>query len=168
MGAIDAALEVLEEHFEREIERLCALAQIPSVSGVDAHTGDVQRCAEAVADQMREAGLAVEFIEVAGAPPYVLGRWLDAGREAPTILFYAHYDVQPPGSPAEWKTPAFEPQRRDDGRLYGRGVADDKAGIVLVLAALRAWLAANAELPVNIKFLVEGEEGFDVALEAIA
>ncbi len=170
MTTATAALEKLEANFDSELTRLERLARIPSVSGQAAHVADLQRCAEAVAELAREAGLhAVELCELDGVAPYVLGEWLGAGPDAPTVLFYAHYDVQPPGRAEYWGTPAFEPQLREDGRLYGRGVADDKAGIVLVLAALRAWFEAGAEvgggqlslpvnLPVNVKILFEGEE----------
>jgi len=165
MGAVENALAHLEREFEREIDRLDALARIPSVSGHAAHEGDLRRCADAVAELLRALEPSrLDLWEVKGAPPYVLAEWLDAGGDAPTVLFYAHYDVQPPGRSTSWETPPFEPQQRGDGRLYGRGVADDKAGIVLVASALRAWRSASAEagegetLPVNVKFLVEGEE----------
>ncbi len=165
MTLVDSAIHSLEADFKQEIELLKELTRIPSVSSNEKHAEAMVRCAEAVAKSFGEAGLEqVQLLMTEGAPPYVFGELLQAGPAAPTILFYAHYDVQPTGRDADWRTPPFDPQLQEDGRLYGRGVADDKAGIVLVLAALRAWLASCAQqnppvsLPVNIKFVVEGEE----------
>jgi acetylornithine deacetylase/succinyl-diaminopimelate desuccinylase-like protein len=100
----------------------------------------------------------VEILRIDDAHPYATAEWLDAGPDAPTALIYAHHDVQPPGRPEYWQTPAFEPARRADGRLYGRGVVDDKAGILLHVAAIRAWLDTRSSLPINVKLIVEGEE----------
>jgi len=112
-----------------------------------------------VAALLSDAGLrGVEILRVEGAHPYVTAHWLDAGPDAPTALIYAHHDVQPPGRLDHWETPAFEPTRRADGRLYGRGVVDDKAGILLHVAALRAWLDTRGALPINVKLIIEGEE----------
>ena len=163
MAATDAdltrALEALDARFENTLAELCELARIPGVSaeGFDAH--ELERSAVAVAAKMRGAGLEhVEVQRIPGAHPYVVADWLHAGAGAPTLLIYAHHDVQPPGRPEKWETPAFEPTLRADGRLYGRGVVDDKAGLMVHLAALRACFDAGGTPPVNLKLIVEGEE----------
>ncbi len=159
MPAPDAVLSALEARFEQTTQELIALARIPGVSAAGFDPAHVERSALAVADLLREIGLEeVELLRLPGTHPYVVGEWLGAGPQAPTVVLYAHHDVQPPGREAYWETPAFEPTIREDGRLYGRGVVDDKAGILVHAAAIRAWLQAEGRLPVNVKVLVEGEE----------
>jgi acetylornithine deacetylase/succinyl-diaminopimelate desuccinylase-like protein len=159
MTAPDGVLAALERGFERTLADLIDLARIPSVSAAGFDPTQVMRCAERVAELFREAGLEpVEILRIPGAHPYVLGERRAARHDAPTVLLYAHHDVQPPGRAERWESPAFDPTVRSDGRLYGRGVVDDKAGVMLHLAALRAWLEAKGGLPVHVKFLVEGEE----------
>jgi len=152
-------IESLDRGIEDAIGDLVALSRIPSVSAPGFDPAQVARSAEAVALLLGRSGMeAVEILALPGAHPYVVGEWLHAGPDAPTILVYAHHDVQPPGRESHWRTPPFEPTRRADGRLYGRGVVDDKAGIALHVAAQRAWLDATGALPVNVKWIVEGEE----------
>jgi acetylornithine deacetylase/succinyl-diaminopimelate desuccinylase-like protein len=156
-GGRDAALRALARGAERTLAELVELARIPSVSADGFDPVAVVRSAECVAALLEGAGLgAVSLLRVAGAHPAVYGEWLGAPG-APTVLVYAHHDVQPPGRPEHWKSPPFEPTERG-GRLYGRGVVDDKAGLLLHLAALRAWREAAGAPPVNVKVLVEGEE----------
>jgi acetylornithine deacetylase/succinyl-diaminopimelate desuccinylase-like protein len=152
-------LEALERRFDQSVEELILLSRIPSVSAPGFDPAEVRRSAVAVEKLLTDVGLEkVEILSLGDAHPYVVGEWLHAGPTAPTALIYAHHDVQPPGRLDHWETPAFEPVIRADGRLYGRGVVDDKAGILLHAAALRAWLEAQGSLPINVKMLVEGEE----------
>ena len=133
-----------------DLERL---VRIPSVGAVAAHHDDVRRSAAAVAGLFEAEGLETTIVEIDGGLPAVIARY-PAPDGQPTVLLYAHHDVQPEGDEAEWKTPPFEPTERD-GRLYGRGAADDKAGIAAHLAAIRAF---GGTPPVGVTVFVEGEE----------
>jgi acetylornithine deacetylase/succinyl-diaminopimelate desuccinylase-like protein len=153
------ALEALDARIEETLAELCELARIPGVSAAGFAARELERSAGKAAELMRGAGLEhVAVLHLPGAHPYVVGDWLHAGASAPTALVYAHHDVQPPGRAEKWVTPAFEPTLRADGRLYGRGVVDDKAGLMVHLAALRACLDAGVAPPMNVKLIVEGEE----------
>lgn len=154
---VSAALAALEGAGERTVADLVRLSRIPSVSARRVPDPHVVASAACVEDLMREAGLSeVERLEVPGAHPYVLGHRVEDDA-LPTLLLYAHHDVQPEGDPARWTSPPFEPTRRGD-RLFGRGVVDDKAGVMVHLAAIAAWVKAAGRLPVNVHFVVEGEE----------
>jgi len=159
MGAPDGVIEAIDRRLEASVAELMELARIPSVSAAGFDPAEVARSAEAVAALCSDAGLdGVEVLTVRGAHPYVVAEKRATRKDAPTALVYAHHDVQPPGRLERWKTPAFEPTRCEDGRLYGRGVVDDKAGLMLHLAALRAWLEAEGAPPIHVKLVVEGEE----------
>jgi acetylornithine deacetylase/succinyl-diaminopimelate desuccinylase-like protein len=154
---VDRALAELERSAESTIADLVRLSRIPSVSARPVPDRDVQASADCVMELMRAAGLErVERLEVPGAHPYVLGHRGDDPSK-PTVLLYAHHDVQPEGDPGKWTSPPFEPTRRGE-RLYGRGTVDDKAGVMVHLAAIAAWRRAAGALPVNVHFVVEGEE----------
>src|SRR5881394_3101518 len=141
---------------ERYLEELKAFLAIPSISALPAHAGDVKRCAEWTADEMRRVGLEnVRLIETP-VHPVVYGDWLNAPG-APTILFYGHYDVQPVDPLNLWESPPFEATIRD-GEIYARGSADDKGQVFMHFKAVEAHLKQNGRLPVNIKFILEGEE----------
>ena len=134
------------------------LVRIESVSADPARTAEVWRCADAVADLFRAEGFeSVDIVSANGGGPAVLG--LKPGPQgAPTVLLYAHHDVQPENDHADWDSPPFEPTERDSPggtRLYARGAADDKAGIAAHLGALRVF---GDDLPVTVKVIIEGEE----------
>ena len=130
------------------------LVRIPSVAFEGFDHEHVHRSAEAVAELLTGCGLQAEVVRGKGQPAVIAHSAAPAG--APTILLYAHHDVQPAGSPAAWTSAPFEPVERD-GRLYGRGAADDKGGLMAHVAALRAW---NDALPVGVVVFVEGEEEY--------
>jgi acetylornithine deacetylase/succinyl-diaminopimelate desuccinylase-like protein len=157
VGALRQALEHAASGESRRLGDLVALASLPSVSATVYRGAALEPAAEQVAALLRSSGLSgVELLGVAGAPPYVYGEWLSAAG-APTVLAYGHYDVQPPGDPAAWRTPPFAPAVRR-GRLYARGAADDKGGVVALAAAIGSYLGSSGALPLNVKVLIEGEE----------
>ncbi len=141
---------------DRYLEELKAFLRIPSISTDPAHKQDVLLAAEFVRFQLQQAGLAnVELIEGQGNP-LVYGEWLGALGK-PTLLLYGHYDVQPPDPLDEWISPPFEPEVRGDN-IYARGAADDKGLTLILIKAVEQLLARDGKLPVNVKFLIEGEE----------
>ena len=155
----DDLRERIRADFARTQAELERLVRIPSVSAAGFDAEAVRRSAETVAELMRASGLEpVRLLEVDGAHPAVLGERRVApsaeGGDRPTILLYAHHDVQPPGDLTQWSGDPFAPIERE-GRLYGRGASDDKAGVAVHLAALRAL---SDDLAVNVKLFVEGEE----------
>ncbi|MFO1094466.1 MAG: M20/M25/M40 family metallo-hydrolase [Planctomycetaceae bacterium] len=119
------------------------------------HKADVQRAAEFVRAQCEQAGLSASIVPTAGHP-IVHAEWTKA-KGAPTVLVYGHYDVQPPDPLDQWVTPPFEPTIRD-GRLYARGATDDKGQMLTHIKSVEAWTRTAGELPVNVKFVIEGEE----------
>ena len=155
--ATDHVLDAyLEPRREERLERLKAFLRIPSISALPQHAPDVRRAAEWLADEMRAAGIQnVEVSETSGHP-MVYGDWLHAAG-APTVVVYGHYDVQPVDPLEEWHTEPFEPVV-DGHRLIGRGAADDKGQIHAHVSAAAALLATRDSLPVNVKYVFEGEE----------
>ncbi len=132
------------------------LLRIPSVSALPEHAGHCREAAAWIAGRLKHAGL--EHVEVAetGGHPVVYADWLHADG-APTVLVYAHYDVQPDDPLEEWVKPPFDP-RIEDGRVFARGAADDKSHVHMLLSAAAAWLTVRGRLPINLRFVLEGEE----------
>jgi acetylornithine deacetylase/succinyl-diaminopimelate desuccinylase-like protein len=150
-------LRVAEERFDAHLGELIEYLRIPSISTDPEYKGEVLRCAEYLRARMEAAGLRAELLPApTGGNPLVYGEWLGApGR--PTVLFYGHYDVQPPDPLELWRHPPFEPTVEGD-LLVARGATDDKGQSYTHLKAVESFLAARGSLPVNVKFLVEGEE----------
>src|ERR1041384_8164766 len=145
-----------QEHQADFLEGLKTFLRIPSISTLSEHKPDIQRAAEFARNELRAAGLpAAELIEGSGNP-LVYAEWLDAPGK-PTILFYGHYDVQPPDPLDEWKSPPFEPDVRGND-IFARGACDDKGQVYIQIKAVEGLLQATGRLPVNVKFLLEGEE----------
>jgi acetylornithine deacetylase/succinyl-diaminopimelate desuccinylase-like protein len=154
----EPALAAVDAGFDAARRDLEALVRIPSISAAPQNRPDVRASAEATAEVLERAGLeGVRLAAVDGSHPYVIGEWMHAGPAAPIVLLYAHHDVQPPGIVERWTSDPFEPEERG-GRLYGRGTADDKAGVVAHASAVSAWLTTAGALPCNVRVLVEGEE----------
>ncbi|HSM50525.1 MAG TPA: dipeptidase [Thermoanaerobaculia bacterium] len=145
----------VEREQSQYLEELKEYIRIPSISTDPEYKGEVLRCAGFLADQLRAAGLTVETIET-GGHPLVYAEWLGAPGK-PTVLFYGHYDVQPADPLGEWRNPPFEPTEEGDC-LVARGTTDDKGQSYTHVKAVAAMLAERGRLPVNVKFLVEGEE----------
>jgi acetylornithine deacetylase/succinyl-diaminopimelate desuccinylase-like protein len=156
-----APLTFLEANSERRRAELFDFLRIASVSAKSEHAGDMRTAAGWLADRLRDAGLDAEILPTPGHP-VVLGEWRGAGPDAPTLLIYGHYDVQPPEPLDLWTTPPFEPDVRD-GRVYARGSADDKGQLFMHVKALEAHLRGSGEsgggtLPINVVVVAEGEE----------
>ncbi|MBM3774252.1 MAG: dipeptidase [Acidobacteria bacterium] len=148
--------QFVESQRDRFLEELKTFLRIPSISTLPEHKGDIERAAEFVAAGLRNAGMEnVEIIRTA-KHPLVYADWLHASGK-PTVLCYGHYDVQPPDPLELWKSPPFEPVVRD-GNIYARGSSDDKGQMYMHIKAVETLRAVNGGLPVNVRFLIEGEE----------
>jgi acetylornithine deacetylase/succinyl-diaminopimelate desuccinylase-like protein len=151
---VDTFVAANEQHF---LEELLQLLRIPSVSTLPEHKSDVARAARFVADSLERAGMENVEVIPTGGHPLIYADWLHAA-DKPTVLCYGHYDVQPPDPLELWKTPPFEPNIRD-GNIYARGACDDKGQMYMHVKAVEALRSVlKGKLPVNVKFLIEGEE----------
>ncbi len=146
----------LDESHDRRLESWKALLSIPSVSALPEHAPDLRRTAEWVADELRRIGMEHVDVSETGGHPIVYADWLHA-EGAPTAVAYAHYDVQPVDPVSEWHHPPFEPTIEGD-RILARGASDDKSNLGILLQAAEALLATRQALPINLRFVFEGEE----------
>ncbi|MEP6783366.1 MAG: dipeptidase [Acidobacteriota bacterium] len=153
---MDKVVDFINVNRDRYIDEMKRYLAIPSISALPEHKGDVRKCAEWTRDEMQRIGLQNSRLEETPGHPVVYAEWLGAPG-APTILFYGHYDVQPVDPLHLWTSPPFEATVRD-GEIYARGSADDKGQVFMHFKAVEAHLKQNGKLPVNMKFLIEGEE----------
>lgn len=155
MEIAEKALNYFNDHLDEKIEQYCDFLRIPSISTDPDHKTDMGRAEAFLSDYLRAMGLTVQSFQTP-IHPIVYAEKLDAGADAKTLLIYGHYDVQPPDPLDEWVTPPFEPTIRGEN-LYARGASDMKGQVMICLSALEAVLKTST-LPINVKFLLEGEE----------
>src|SRR5579864_3532458 len=145
-----------EQHHQEYLEGLKSFLRIPSISTLSEHKPDIRRAAEFVRNELSAAGLQqAQLIEGEGNP-LVYAEWTGAPGK-PTLLLYGHYDVQPPDPLDEWKSPPFEPAVRGND-IFARGSSDDKGQTYILMKAVEVLLKTKGRLPVNVRFLIEGEE----------
>lgn len=152
----DPLLDYLETETPAILDRLMDLVRIPSVSTDPSYEHGMAQARAVLLDRLSHMGLTDVQTLDAGGHPAVYGEWRGLG-EGPTLLVYGHYDVQPPDPIDQWLSPPFEPEVRD-GRIYGRGVSDDKGPSSIALETIAAFISVAGRLPVNVKVLLEGEE----------
>ena len=153
---MEKVVDFINVNRDRYIDEMKRYLAIPSISALPEHKDDVRTCAQWTRDEMSRIGLQNCRLEDTPGHPIVYGEWLNAPG-APTILFYGHYDVQPVDPLNLWTSPPFEATVRD-GEIYARGAADDKGQVFMHFKAVEAHLKQHGSLPVNMKFLIEGEE----------
>jgi len=153
---LQEVINYIKDNIDNYIEELKELLRIPSISAVVERKDDVKRCAKFVAGKLKDAGMSrVEIFKTEGHP-LVYGEWLGAPGK-PTILIYGHYDVQPVNPVELWDNPPFEPVIKDN-KIYARGATDDKGQMFMHIKSAEAYLKTIGSLPLNIKFIIEGEE----------
>ena len=151
----NAVTNYLDQNADRNLDELIALLKIPSISADSQYLSAMTEAAEFVKQNLLDSGCEAEIVPTAGHP-IVFGQWTNKPG-APTALVYGHYDVQPPDPLDEWTTPPFAPEIRD-GHVYARGATDDKGQMFTHIKSVQAWLETANELPINVKFIIEGEE----------
>lgn len=150
------AYDYAQEHFTRFIADLNTLLKIPSISTLSTHQSDVERAAQWLVDYMQAIGFEAQQFQRQAYLPIVYGEWLGAGEDAPTVLVYSHYDVQPAEKADGWDSDPFQPVERD-GKIFARGAVDSKSHVMIQLNAVEA-LIKTGNMPCNVKLIFEGEE----------
>lgn len=153
---MEKIVNYIESNKKRYLDELCELIRIPSISTQSKHKQDILKCANLLVEKFKAMGMQRTQLYDTPGHPLVYAEWLGAPGK-PTLLIYGHYDVQPEDPIAEWHTPPFEPTVKGD-ELFGRGTADDKGQFLIHLKAVEAFLTQTKTLPINVKFLIEGEE----------
>jgi acetylornithine deacetylase/succinyl-diaminopimelate desuccinylase-like protein len=156
-SGVAAALAYLRDHADEHLRGLDEFLRIESVSADPSRHDEVRRTAQWVADELTRIGAEHAQLHETSGHPIVTADWLHAGPDAPTVLVYCHYDVQPPDPLDEWVRPPFEPRYEDD-IVYARGCGDDKGQLYMHLKAAEAWLQGAGGLPLNLRFFFEGDE----------
>ena len=156
-ASIEDAVAYLREHDARHLAQLDEFLRIESVSADPTRTDEVRRAAHWIVDELTSLGVERATIHETRAHPIVTAEWMKAGPEAPTVLVYCHYDVQPADPLEEWVRPPFEP-RHEDEKVFARGAGDDKGQLFMHLKAVEAWMRTAGRLPVNLRFFFEGDE----------
>src|SRR5699024_6055730 len=151
------ALQYLSENREQLLEKLNTFLSIPSVSTDSVHKKDIKEAADYLESYLNDIGFDQVQQQDTGGHPLVYAEYNQAGPDAPTVLFYGHYDVQPVDPIDQWKSDPFKPVIRD-GRLYARGASDDKGQVFMHLAVFEAYMKTEGKLPLNVKVCIEGEE----------
>jgi acetylornithine deacetylase/succinyl-diaminopimelate desuccinylase-like protein len=154
---IQKALLYAENNDDYFLSDVCTFLRIPSISTTENHKRDIQNAAQWLANKFNQIGMQVIKIIQSESNPIVYAEWLDPDNNKPTILFYGHYDLVPPEPLEEWRSDPFEPLVKD-GNIYGRGTNDDKCQLYSFVGACETYLKTSGQLPVNIKFLLEGAE----------
>jgi acetylornithine deacetylase/succinyl-diaminopimelate desuccinylase-like protein len=155
--AADAAVAYLRDHDAEHLAQLDEFLAMESVSADPQRAADVRRTAEWIVDELTRLGVERATVHETTHHPIVTAEWLGAGADAPTVLVYCHYDVQPTDPLDEWIRPPFEARHEDD-RIYARGAGDDKGQLFMHLKAVEAWMKTAGRLPINLRFFFEGDE----------
>jgi len=153
--SLSAYEKYIDDKMDDRLKEFVELVSIPSISSIPSHKADVEKAGEWIVNKLKAIGMTTAQLIPTDGNPVVYGSW-DKAPGKPTVLIYAHYDVQPVKE-SEWENPPFAPVIKD-GKIFGRGASDDKSGVVITIWAMEAMLRTDGKLPVNVKFIFDGEE----------